>query len=74
MVFKVPNDTLATVDTHNNSLDPTPSSDDIASAKNHHTNIYVVSQNGLYAIDPSGKVTQPYSSTSDLINKKKKAN
>jgi hypothetical protein len=35
--------------------------------------IYVVSRDGLYAIDPSGKVTRPYSAPDEIGNKKKKA-
>jgi hypothetical protein len=47
---------LGTLHVHTKYGEPTPSDDDIKSAKTLHKMIYVESRNGLYAIDPDGNV------------------
>jgi hypothetical protein len=43
-------------------------------AKTIKKTIYVVSKDGLYAVDPAGNVTRVYNSISDVGDRKKKAN
>jgi len=63
----------ANVHTHENYRQSDPSEEDKDIAKRTHRTVYVVSRNGLYDVDPSGKVTQPYTNTSDIWDKNKKA-
>jgi hypothetical protein len=65
---------MGAIHTHDKWHQPDPSEADKEAAQKAHTTIWVVSRDGLYAVDPEGKVTRLYNSPDDLANKKKKAN
>jgi len=67
-----PDDTLA-LHTHPNSDSEYPSDDDVKAAKKWKRPIYVQSQQGLFAIDAKGKVTQLKLGTGWLYEKRKPA-
>lgn len=65
--------TIATLHTHPNGYGSRPSPEDIAGAQKTGKTFYVISRDGMFAIAPSGIVTQVFNSTSDISNRKKLA-
>jgi len=65
--------TTATIHTHPsvNGVDSKPSQNDIKAAKETGRTFYVASRNGLFAIDPGGKVTQVFNRFDWFQDKKK---
>lgn len=61
VTHKVPIDAPYLMHTHPDRKSGRPSQQDIDNAKNLHKTSYVVSKDGLQAIDPSGQVTQVFS-------------
>lgn len=59
------------VHSHADSSGDRPSPQDIQSAKDKKMTIHILSKSGLWAVDPSGKVTRPYDSTADAFSRKK---
>lgn len=74
LVQEIKSSDIGAMHTHDKWHQPDPSTGDVAAAKKAHKTIWVVSREGLYAVDPGGQITRLYNSADDLANKKKKAN
>jgi hypothetical protein len=57
----VPNDAVGVIHTHPNHSGDRPSPADVQAAKDNKKTVYVTSRTGLWATDPSGKITQIFS-------------
>lgn len=64
-------DDLGVFHTHPDSTSRAPSQNDITAAKQIRKTIWVGSSNGLYSIDPGGKVTQVFNKADWMKSKKK---
>lgn len=64
---------FADANVHNQYGQPGPSPADVDVAKRSHKRLYVLSEGGLFAVDPAGNVTHPYTNVNDATSKKKKA-
>jgi hypothetical protein len=71
--FEVGKNDMGTVHTHDMYHQSDPSTDDIDAAKKAKKTIWVVSRDGIWAVDPGGSKTRVYSSPGDMANKNKKA-
>lgn len=79
MPIEIPSDAFASFHTHPDghslspNLMPKPSPPDVAVAKENRLNLYVLSREGLYLVEPDGTLHKIYDTPADVADPKKKA-